>query len=94
MITFSNKSIHYNLSRQGQNFKMNGTVTITGEDSVRDLNATVYDLEDNYVGSFYYSENSDGKCTKNLNDVAKENFVAVDQFIDETLAELKLNIPE
>ena len=94
MITFSNKSIHYNLSRQGQNFKMNGTVAIIGEDSVRDLNATVYDLEDNYIGNFYYSENQEGKCFKDLNNVAKENFSAIDQFIDETLSELKLNIPK
>lgn len=94
MMVFDNKTIQYSISNQGEYYRIDDLVTIVNKDIIKDLYLTIYDLEDNYIGNFYYSENQEGKCFKDLNNVAKENFSAIDQFIDETLSELKLNIPK
>ena len=94
MIVFSNKSTRYSVSRQGEHYRMDGSIAFLEDNRITELNATVYDLEDKYIGNFYYSETADGKCNKNLNNVPKEYFEVVDQFIDETLVEIKSEIPE
>jgi hypothetical protein len=72
---------------------MDGSIVFSEDNTITELNATVYDLEDKYIGNFYYSETTDGKCNKNLNNVSREYFEAVDQFIDETLIEIRNEIP-
>ena len=94
MITFSNKTVRYNFSSEGENFKIDGTVEIMQNGSLNNLNASISNLQGQYLGNLYYSETMEGKCNKNLNNVEKENFADVDNYVDSILAELKTNIPE
>lgn len=94
MITFSNKTVRYNFSEQGENFKIDGSIEVLQDDSISNLNGTIYDLQGQYLGNLYYSESTEGKCSKNLSNVSKENFADVDNYVDSVLAELKINIPE
>lgn len=90
MVTLINTSKNYSVNIETENFKLSGNAAINVEDSiVTNFNGNFSTLEGVYCGNFNYNENSNGKASKNVYDVDKENFSDLDTLLDGAIDELK-----
>lgn len=93
MIELTNKQISYVIANESGTFKLTGQVAIKEEDSIiSSFSGSFFKNEDEYCGNFYYSENAEGKVNKSINDVSTDNFTTLDNFLDNSIAELKETI--
>lgn len=90
MITLTGKTTNYSVTNETEGFKLQGVVTMTEDDlRISSFSGSFSKTNGDYSGSFYYSENEMGKASKNINDVATEDALALDNFFDLTITELK-----
>jgi hypothetical protein len=94
MITLTNKQTNYSVSKEGTILKLEGTTNFTETGLISSFNGTISTLEGAYVGNFYYSESTNGKANRSLNDVDLDKYKAADALIDEAIDELKEQVEE
>jgi hypothetical protein len=90
MIALTNKQVSYSIASNSETFKLNGQVTVKEENAIiANFSGSFFKNEDEYCGNFYYSENNDGKASKSISDVSKDDFMFLDNFLDSSITELK-----
>lgn len=90
MIALTNKQVSYSIASNSGTFKLNGQVTVKEENAIiATFSGSFFKNEDEYCGNFYYSENNDGKASKSISDVSKDDFMILDNFLDNSITELK-----
>lgn len=90
MVTLINTSKNYSVNRETEIFKLSGNASINVEDSiVTNFNGNFTTIDGVYCGNFGYNENTNGKASKNIYDVDKENFSTLDTLLDNAIDELK-----
>lgn len=88
MITLTNKQDTYTVENVGNEFKLQGRVTIPADKRITSFSGSFF-LEENYIGNFYYDETEGGKCSRNVNDVEIDKCSDLMNFLDESINELK-----
>lgn len=94
MIVFKDKQARYNVEETQESLKMQGSISIDEDNRVIDFNGTFYDLQGQYLASFYYRETTDGKCDKNINNVDLQRFSDLDEVLDTLIVNIKDQLPK
>lgn len=89
MITLTGKQTSYTVTNESGQLKLFGQVTVKEEGRIANFNGNFEKGDLGYVGSFYYSESENGKSGKGVNDVDVTDCLALDNFLDNTITELK-----
>ena len=82
----------YNVKKENESFKLNGTLNYSNK--IDNLNMEVYTIDNNYVGSVYYTEFDDRKGNINYTcdiEYFGEIYNTIQLIIEDINAELKKN---
>lgn len=90
MITLTGKTTNYQVSNESATVKLSGQLTLSdNEDRIVSFNGSFNTIENVYIGNFYYSENENGRVSKNVSDVDITKLSDVESLLDETIVEIK-----
>lgn len=91
MLELTNKRATYNVANSDGEIKLTGEVTISNVDTITSFSGQ-FTVEDTYSGSYYYSENEQGKASKSLSDLDVAVQSKASQLLDTTIAEIKTTV--
>lgn len=89
MANLTNKKTSFSVTNNTDSLKLSGSVTVTEDSRISELNGQYLSTEDNYLGSFYYSEYESGKVTKNISDLDLAASEEATTLLDKTISEIK-----
>jgi hypothetical protein len=93
MIKITNTSQNYIVTNENEDFSINMNVTVSKENTGSiSASGSFNTLDGQYAGNFGYSEDSEGKISQNIYDVAKANKVALEALLDETIDGFNANV--
>lgn len=91
MVEITNKRSTFSINNTVENLTLTGECTINDDKMITNFSGS-FNKDNMYTGSFYYSENENGKMNKNINDISVEDSKDACKLIDETVKEIKENI--
>lgn len=88
MVELTNKRTSYDVQNVSETLILKGTCQIS-EGIINSFNGTFNYTDGTYIGSFYFTENTYNRITKNLSDIDAVIAEKAWQFIDQTITEIK-----
>lgn len=88
----SNKRTQYTVINSNDKMKLVGELMINSDNLISSFNGQLYDVNDNYVGEFYFNEPRLDVVNKNVSNVKASILSDSEDFITETIDTIKENI--
>ena len=88
MVEITNKRTSYDVKNVSETLTLRGNCQIS-EGIINSFNGSFSNTDNNYIGSFYFTENASNKITKNLSDINTAIVETASQFLDQTITEIK-----
>lgn len=87
----SNKQTIYTCVNTQDDLSLNGTVHLNETNRVTQFNGN-FTIDGEYAGDFYYSETTDGKINKSINNIPETHASVACDFVMDTVAEIKTEL--
>ena len=88
MVEITNKRTSYDVKNVSETLTLSGNCQIS-EGIINSFNGTFNYTDGTYIGSFYFTETTSTRITKNLSDIDAAIVETACQFLDQTITEIK-----
>ena len=82
----TNKRTQYTVTETGNDFKLQGELSVNETQNTFTLNGSFQNVDGSYLGTYSYSQRAGEIIDKNISGIRKQQFAAVEAFLDGVIA--------